>query len=205
MHADPCKVLVIDDHEITQSGLSLLLKDSDFELCGMLRSGAETLPFIQSEAVDAVILDLGLPDMPGLALLAELVAVYDLTVIVLTGVQDPAAYATAIKLGARGAVSKSDQATCILDALEAARLGNTYQSPEVKRLLAAQHTPDIVLTPRQMAILQFLANGETNKEIGYRLRIAPPTVSFHLKEIRQKLSVDNNKKILEKARTLALI
>ena len=89
--------------------------------------------------------------------------------------------------------------------MDAALEGDSYYSLDVQKLMNEQQPQAIDLTPRQMAILHFIAEGESNKEIGYRLRIAAPTVSFHLREIREKLDVPSNKKIIEKARELKLV
>jgi two-component system nitrate/nitrite response regulator NarL len=63
----------------------------------------------------------------------------------------------------------------------------------------------VTLSSRQMAILHYLAQGESNKEISYRLSIAQPTVSFHIAELRRKLDVPNNRKIVERAQELKLL
>lgn len=200
-----CNILIVDDHELTRSGLSLVLSAEPFRIIGRLRSGAEVIPFIQTEPVDIIILDLGLPDVHGLAVLAELVAVHDATVIVLSGEDDAASYAAAQRFGARAVVSKADPTDAIMDALQAVLDGSDYMSPTAHALLKKQGQPPIALTPRQMAILHFMAQGESNKEIGYRLQIAAPTVSFHMKEMRDRLEVDSNKKIVIRARELGLL
>lgn len=199
------KILIVDDHDLTHSGLRLVLEASPFEIAGALKTGAEVLPFVESVQIDVVLLDLELPDLNGLSILAELVAVHDATVVVLSGSDDAMSFKTAMKLGARAVVSKRDRSAVILTALETAIEGAEFYSSYIETLIANDDTPPIVLSPRQMAILHFIDRGETNKEIGYRLRIAAPTVSFHLREIRQKLNVDNNKKILQKAREIGLI
>jgi len=160
---------------------------------------------VQSELVDVIILDLGLPDVHGLAVLAELVAVHDATVVVLSGEGRASDFAAAMNFGARAVVSKADPTASILSALVAVLDGQSYHSKEVEQLMADWQQPGVQLTPRQMAILHFLAQGESNKEIGYRLQIAAPTVSFHMKELRERLDVTANKKIIVKARELGLI
>lgn len=201
----PCRVLIVDDHEIVRNGLSLLLKANDFEVAGIVKTGAEVIPFFQTERVDIILLDLGLPDVHGLTILTELVGVHDASVVVLSGDLDAATCDTALKMGARAVVSKSDPSALILKAIKEVELGRTYCTPALEVILANRQRPDIVLSPRQMAILHFFAIGETNKEIGYRLRIAAPTVSFHLREIREKVGVEHNRKIVEKARSIGLI
>ena len=59
-------MLIVDDHEIVRTGLSLLIKSNGFELAGVVKTGAEVIPFLQTEAVDIILLDLGLPDFHGL-------------------------------------------------------------------------------------------------------------------------------------------
>ncbi len=198
-------MLIVDDHEIVRTGLSLLIKSNGFELAGVVKTGAEVIPFLQTEAVDIVLLDLGLPDVHGLSILTELVGVHDASVIVLSGDLNAATCDTALKMGARAIVSKSDPSAMIVKSLREVQAGRRFCTPSIEHLLSDRRDLEIVLSPRQMAILHFFANGETNKEIGYRLRIAAPTVSFHLREIREKIGVEHNKKIIEKARAIGLI
>lgn len=206
MSASPaCRVLIVDDHEISRSGLTLLLEANDFEVAGTVGRGIDAIPFLQTETVDIVLLDLGLPDVSGLSILADLVGMFDASIVVLSGHLDGRTCETALKMGARAIVSKSDPSTVIIEALNAAMDGRTFCSPETASLLDEAALQEVKLSPRQMAILYFLAQGETNKEIGFRLRIAPPTVSFHVREIREKLSVDSNKKILAAAQSIGLV
>lgn len=202
---NPCRVFIVDDHEIVRTGLSLLLKSNGFEVAGIVKTGAEVIPFFQTELVDIILLDLGLPDVHGLTILTELVGVHDASVIVLSGDLDAATCDTALKMGARAVVSKSDPSAMVIKALREVALGRTFCTPAISNILSERRTQTVTLSPRQMAILHFFAMGETNKEIGYRLRIAAPTVSFHLREIREKIGVEHNRKIVEKARSIGLI
>ena len=203
--ADTTSILIVDDHELAVSGLRLLIQEPQYEIVDNLKTGAEVAQFFNTKSADIVLLDLGLPDVDGLTLLSELVAVHDATVIVLSGISDATQLISASKLGARAVVSKSDPSAVILEAINAVNRGEQFTSPYVSELFASAEPSNTTLSPRQMAILRFLAAGETNKEIGYRLRIAPPTVSFHLREIREKLGVDSNRKIVEAARVYGLI
>ena len=200
------KILIVEDHELTRAGLKLLLSQNPqaFEI-EFLDCGAAVMPFLNSTDVDIIILDLDLPDMNGSDLLAELIGVHDITVMVLTGRRDPKEFEFIRKMGTRAVVSKADDSKYIIEGLIEISHGQTYLSPTVKKALGTYQQPDINLSPRQMAILHYLGIGETNKEIGYKLGIAAPTVSFHLAELRQKLSVDNNKRIVPKARSLKLL
>src|SRR3546814_5700999 len=80
------KILIVDDHPITQSGLRLLLAVQDrYEVVGALDRGATVGAFVRSQPVDLVILDLNMPDVRGINILAEIVGSRDMTVIILTG------------------------------------------------------------------------------------------------------------------------
>lgn len=200
------KILVVEDHELTRAGLRLLLSQhtQSFEI-EFLDCGAAVMPYLKSTDVDIIILDLDLPDMNGSSLLAELIGVHDITVMVLTGRHDPKEFEFVRKMGARAIVSKGDDSQYIIEGLIEISKGHTYFSPVVEKALGRCEQPSVNLSPRQMAILHYLGIGETNKEIGYKLGIAAPTVSFHMAELRQKLSVDNNKRIVPKARSLKLL
>lgn len=200
------KILIVDDHPITQSGLRLLFsRDDKYEVVGSLDRGTTANAFVQSQPVDIVILDLNMPDVRGVNILAEIIGSRDMTVIILTGESQFREIDYALKLGARGAVSKADPLEEIIAACEAALAGDVYLSPRMREGLGRLGQSPVALSSRQMAILHYLAQGESNKEISYRLAIAQPTVSFHIAELRRKLDVANNRKIVERAQELNLL
>ncbi len=199
-------ILIVDDHPITQSGLRLLFSRHDkYEIVEALDRGATASAFVQSQPVDIVILDLNMPDVRGVNVLAEIVGSRDMTVIILTGESQFQEIDYALKLGARGVVSKADPPEEIIAACEAALAGDVYVSPQMREGLSRLAEAPVALSSRQMAILHYLAQGESNKEISYRLSIAQPTVSFHIAELRRKLDVSNNRKIVERAQELNLL
>lgn len=199
-------ILIVDDHRITQAGVRFLFASADrYTVVGALDRGATVNAYIQSQPVDLVILDLNLPDVRGVNVLAEIVGSRDMTVIVLTGETNIAEIHSALKLGARAIVSKADPLDHIVAACDAALAGEIYISPHISEALGKFDEPAVALSSRQMAILHYLAQGETNKEIAYRLAIAPPTVSFHIAELRRKLGVSHNRKIVERANELKLL
>ncbi|HMO76270.1 MAG TPA: response regulator transcription factor [Sphingopyxis sp.] len=199
-------ILIVDDHGITQNGLKLLFAGHPrYAVAGMLDRGATVCAFVQSQPVDLVILDLNLPDVRGVSVLAEIVGSRDMTVIILTGETLLSEIDYALKLGARAVVSKSDPPDQIVAACDAALAGDIFISPHMREALGRFNQPPVALSSRQMAILHYLAQGESNKEIAYRLSIAQPTVSFHIAELRRKLNVANNRKIVERAQELQLL
>ena len=199
-------ILIVDDHPITHSGLQLLFSNQPrFRIVGGLHKGSEVAAYLANHAVDLIILDLNLPDIRGVSVLAEIIGSRDMTVVVLTGESNVTEIDFALKLGARAAVSKSEPASEILAACDAVLAGEIHVSPKIGRALGRKEDGPVLLSPRQMAILHYLEQGHSNKEIGYRLSIAPPTVSFHIAELRKKLGVEHNRKIVERAQMLGLI
>ncbi|MGX5713313.1 response regulator [Sphingopyxis terrae subsp. ummariensis] len=200
------KILIVDDHQITQAGLRMLFQaHPEYIVVGALDRGATVAAFVQSQPVDLVILDLNIPDVKGINILAEIVGSRDMTVIILTGESAYGEVDYALKLGARAVVSKADPAEEVIAACEAALAGELYISPHMRDALGRHRQPPVALSSRQMAILHYLAQGESNKEIAYRLSIAQPTVSFHIAELRRKLEVANNRKIVERAQELNIL
>ena len=199
-------VLIVDDHELARCGIEMAVKSlTNAYVAASLSGGRDVLSVVQEQDIDIVLLDLNLPDMSGLDVLVQLTAVHELKVIILTGESQAGDFNFALKMGACGVVSKSDPVDCIRTAIDAVDQTPPYLSPVVTQLLGTQSKIAISLSPRQMAILHYLAEGETNKEIAYRLGVSAPTVSFHLKELRTKLEVRGNKKILNRALELGLL
>lgn len=90
-----CRILHVDDHELTRTGCALLVSGmKGFEVACELDRGAPVLSKVAAEPFDLVILDVRLPDMNGLSLLAELVGKYGLSVLVFTGQDDPKDFAS---------------------------------------------------------------------------------------------------------------
>ena len=114
-------ILIVDDHRITQSGLRFLFGSLDrYMVVGALDRGATVNAFVQSQPVDLVILDLNMPDVRGINILAEIVGSRDMTVIILTGESQYGEVDYALKLGARAVVSKADPPEEVIAACEAA-------------------------------------------------------------------------------------
>ena len=200
------RVLVVDDHTLTSQGIVMSVNAVEgFRVVGTLPGGRGVIETLQRERVDITILDLDLPDVDGFSLLAELCGGLDATVIVLSGTGRTSDFDRAFRTGARAVVGKADTGDDLELALIKARNGERYISNSIVARLETQNSPDISLPPRQLTILSMLSAGETNKEIGHKLGIAAPTVSFHISEIRKRLSVESNRKIVPRAKELGII
>jgi two-component system nitrate/nitrite response regulator NarL len=199
------RLLIIDDHELAHAGLRMLCATrDDLEIAACYQQAKPALSWLESNDVDIVILDLELPDLAGPSALAEIINAGRCDVIILTGANTGEVMRTCIELGAKGVVSKGDPVQHTLEAIDAARRGDRFLSPMIERLLADLKAPEIMLPPRQHAILQLLADGFSNKEIAYRLGIAAPTVSFHLAELRRRFGAASNLQLVDRARASGL-
>ena len=201
MTDDPIQVLVVDDHELARKGVLMTLSTSSRPIAMTEASSTrEALREVDRKRFDVVVIDLSMPGRSGHDLLSELVGRLDLTAIVLTGELGSDALQSADDLGARAIVSKADRTQSLLEALEAVLDGRSYKSTSVLKVLRRVPRRSVSLSPRQQAIVQYVADGISNKEISHRLGISGPTVSFHLSEVRKKLGVDHNRRVVEAAR-----
>lgn len=199
-------IIVIDDHELAHSGIRLLLTGSeDFRIVGCFTSARAGIDCAADHPGAIVLLDLEMPDLDGLSALGEILSRGIAKVVVLTGVTMPDMLRRAVDLGAQGIVCKGDPIEEALAALRAIASGERYLSRCARDLIARAAAAPVELSERQHAILQLLTSGCSNKEIGYRLAIKPPTVSFHLAEIRRRLNADNSRQLVERARAAGIV
>jgi two-component system nitrate/nitrite response regulator NarL len=199
-------IIVIDDHELAHSGIRLLLTGSDeFVLAGCFTAARAGVDCAAAHPGAIVLLDLEMPDIDGLSALSEIISRAVARVVILTGVTEPTILRRALDLGAHGIVCKGDPIDDALAALRAVAAGGRYLSQCASDLVAKATTPPVELSERQHAILQLLTSGCSNKEISYRLAIKPPTVSFHLAEIRRRLNAENSRQLVDRARAAGIV
>jgi len=189
------RIFLVDDHEMVREGLKLMLSHyDDIDVVGEAGTGREAVSRVSIEKPAVVLLDLQLPDMPGLEVLACLQQLpTPPAVLVLTVHDDDDFVIGAARLGARGYVLKHTSHEELALAIRRIASGELYFGPEVSgalvnldRRLQAQ----ALLTERERDVLRLLAAGLANREIGKRLYLSPDTVKTHLGNIYRKLGVD---------------
>ncbi len=196
----PLRVIVADDHEAVREGLRWMLRADDaVEVVGEAGDGNALLELLDAVACDAVLLDLAMPGVSGLDVLAALHAAgRSIPIVVLTMHDDASHVDRALALGASGYILKSAPRDEIIRALRAATSGGAYVQPSLAKPLLARHMVSdasaadedpIQLTPRQLQLLRALAAGGANKELAHELGISEATVKGYLKELYARLGV----------------
>ncbi|MFN3581886.1 MAG: response regulator [Pseudomonas sp.] len=202
------RLLLIDDHQIYLDGLSLTLQS----LCsGVIldhaHNAAEAEQQVAANTYDLILLDLQLPDSSGLALLQKLHKLDSLVPIaILTGSNSPSDLDAAMQLGAAGFISKTADGTTLLSAVTRLLFGEQVVigsgTQPMDRQSAAR---DMGVTPRQLEILDLLAEGLPNKVICQRLNLSEDTVKTHLKALFTTLDCHNRTECVSTARKLGLV
>jgi two-component system NarL family response regulator len=184
------RVLVADDHPVVRHGIIANVKPQpDMIVVAEAGDGIEALALIKEASPDVVLLDLRMPRMDGLNVLAEMkIARLPCKVIIMTTFDSEEDVKRAMKAGARGYLLKDSTQEEILEAIRRVNLGETYLPARiVQKVAEGMRKPE--LSPRQVEVLQWVAAGKSNKEIGAQLLIAEGTVKTHMKKVLEKLAV----------------
>ena len=182
------RVLSVDDHPLMREGLAALINDApDMTLAAEASNGREAIREFRAHRPDVALMDLRLPDMSGIDVLVAIRKEFpDARVVVLTTFEGDAEMTRAFKEGAAGYFLKTTPPQDLLEAIRRVHAGKKTVPREVGARLVEQLGED-PLTPREISVLQELAAGGGNREIGVRLSIAEETVKVHVKKVLEKL------------------
>jgi DNA-binding NarL/FixJ family response regulator len=200
MAADPIRVLIADDHPIVRQGLEIVINSQpDMRLVGQAANGNEALTLHRDLKPDVLIVDLKMPVMNGLEAIEQIKkSDPKIPILVLTNFTDDEMVISAIQLGVNGVIVKDTLPEQLLTALRDVYNGEKYLDPSVARKLMTKIqqsvTParlDHLLTGREIDVLKCLAQGLSNREIAFKLSISTRTVTTHVRNILDKLELDN--------------
>jgi two-component system nitrate/nitrite response regulator NarL len=189
--------LIVDDHLLFAEAIGQTLSSMGMTLVGIATSGEKALNVVREQRPDLVLVDVGLPDQDGIALgRAILAEAPDTKVVALTALEDDATMQDALRSGFHGYLTKNSEPGKFRRALESVSDGQVVFQHRVGRagvfgendsteaeLLARQ------LTPREIEVLQLLAEGAASPVIAERLAVSPNTVRTHVQGILTKLQV----------------
>ncbi len=193
------RILLADDHVLMLEGLARRLAE-EFEIVGTATNGLLAVELAEKLRPDAVVLDVGMPEMNGIETARRISRSLPAAKIVFVTQQlDPAYVRAAFQAGASGYVAKQSATTELLRAMHLVLSNHYYVTPhagseaaEYTRLHPGVNPAEMfgaALTPRQREILQLVAEGKTGKEISALLHISPKTVEYHRNCIMDHLGV----------------
>ncbi|MFC1996789.1 response regulator [Chloroflexota bacterium] len=199
MEDKPMRVVVADDHSLFRDGITSLLEAAGYEVVAQSSDGQGAVEAVQSTHPDLVLLDISMPKMDGLEALQLIKAEFPEThVVILTVSDDDEDLFATIRSGADGYLHKDLNASEFLEMLAglergeaaitrktAARLMSGFQN------LAEQTESADPLTEREIQLLRWMVEGYSNKAIAKELFISENTVKYHIRNIFQKLEVQN--------------
>lgn len=197
MNKDKIKVMIVDDHSIVRFGIrSLIEKNDNMVVCSEADSIKSLLMQLGNVSPDIIILDLKLPDGDGIIGIREIKKLdVNIKVIILTAYAEDTVIMEAVKAGADGYVLKNIDGRSIIKAITDVYSGlSVLDSNVVNNVVRAVKEGNIKqdnLTPQEMMILKYIAEGKTNKEIGECLYLSEKTVRNSVSKILRKIKVNN--------------
>ncbi|WP_313638675.1 response regulator transcription factor [Paenibacillus sp. FSL K6-0276] len=193
------RVLVVDDHVHAREAMcEILSMDDSFEVIGVVESGAEAIAFTAQWMPDLILIDIQMPVMDGLETTRRIKQEYPYVKIVIVTVSDEISHLLeALKQGAQGYLLKNLAPSTWIQYLQAIVNEEAPLSRELAFQILKEFTvPSVTdegesLTAREKEILSCVSSGSKNKEIALSLGISEHTVKNHLKNILQKLQLQN--------------
>jgi two-component system, NarL family, invasion response regulator UvrY len=188
------RVAIADEHKIPRWALArTLAAEPDLNVIAEADSVSATLAMLRAHEPDVLILDATLPDHSGFDVLSEIGHLEaGPFVVVLAPFAEPRYIARVLGAGAHAYVCKSDEPQRLLDAIRAVMRGEQVIPPGVEPLPAIDAHPARALTRREQQVMEMLARGMTNREIGDDLGISIKTVDTHRAHTLKKLELRNN-------------
>ena len=194
----PTRVLLADDHALVRAGIRALIGELEgIEVIAEAGSGREALRLTEALQPDILLLDIAMPALSGLEVLAETARRFPNVRVIILTVHEEGAYALqALRSGAAGYLPKSAGSSELQEAIETVARGEIYVSGEVARKSILQQAKGIEqsgllkrLTPRQREILTLMAKGSTMRDIAGALNISVKTVESHRAQLMERLDI----------------
>jgi two-component system NarL family response regulator len=184
------RILIADDHSVVREGLvSLVKRKSDMIVVGEASNGREAFDLWREHGPDVTLLDLRMPELDGVGAINKIRELDEnARIIVLTTFDGDEDIYRAIKAGAKGYLLKDSAREALMDCIRQVHAGETCIPPSLAAKLAERVSGE-ALSAREIEVLQRIAAGKSNKEIGAELFISEGTVKTHVKSIFSKLDV----------------
>jgi two-component system NarL family response regulator len=200
------RVLVADDHSLLRTGVANIInQETDLEVVAEAANGRDAIEAFLRHRPDVVLMDLRMPEMEGVEAIRRIREIDPhARVVVLTTYDADEDIARALQAGAKAYILKDIAADALVACVRDVLAGKTYLAPSAAAKLAERVT-QVQLTPRELAALRLLANGDSNKEIAAALEIAERTVKSHLAHLFEKLQVTSRTEAVRVATRRGLV
>lgn len=196
------KILIADDHKLFRQGLIGLIQTREdlVEMIGEAETGEEAVRMAEQLQPDVILMDIYMPEMDGLEAAKEIRARFpQIAIVMLTSSERDGHLYEAVQLGVSGYLLKSLDATELFDLLSSIIKGEPAMTramaerllKAVANRLADDEKGEQPLTERELFVLRLVASGASNQAIAEKLSISINTVKSHLKNILEKLHLDN--------------
>jgi two-component system response regulator EvgA len=190
--------IVVDDHPFIRSTVKMILKQEQFEVVAEADNGSAAMQLIRVHVPDLILLDISMPKLDGLETLNRIAALgLPVKVLVLTSLSPVFFSMRCMKAGAAGYVSKTDDLNELVKAISAVMSGYTFfpnltiNSVRREDVQASERKLIQSLSDRELAILQQLAKGLSNKQIGEDMLLSNKTISTYKSRLIEKLNVSS--------------
>lgn len=203
-------VFIVDDHPVIRLAVRMLLENQGYKIVGESDNGVDAMQMIRETRPDLVILDIAIPRLDGLEVLARFQSMaLPMKVLVLTA-QSPALFAIrCMHSGASGYVCKQEDLSELISAIKAVLAGYNYFPSQVLKGETESSKSEISLfrqvNDRELMVLQLFAQGRSNKEIASGMFLSNKTVSTYKKHLMQKLKVGTLVDLIDVAKRNALV
>lgn len=200
------RVLLVDDHPMIAAALTMLLRDSEYELLGRARTVAEANRQISALKPDLLLLDVNLPDGTGLDVLRKISRARSRPrVILLTAGMDESQLLNAADLNPEGMVLKTSDPSLLTQCMDAVVRGQRWVDPEIAertRQAEAKAASAPPLTRRERELVELVRQGLRNRDIATELGVTEGTVKVYLHAIFDKFHVENRTELALRAAEL---
>jgi DNA-binding NarL/FixJ family response regulator len=210
------RVFIVDDNRLLREGLvSMLAEQEDLVVVGAAASGRKALDQIKKLRPEVALVDIGMPDKDGIEVTQALYQDMPEVKVIILGMPDLTnEIMTCIEAGAVGYVLKEASFDYLVETIRSAQRGESFCSPRMAASLfsrvaelAGERIPQssVKLTPREMEVVNKIAEGLSNKEIAERLSVEAQTVKNHIHNILDKLQLQNRLEAVQYARERNLL
>lgn len=200
------RILLVDDHPVARHGIKSLLADRVKDaVIGEAPDASSALRQVEDGVWDLVVADLSMPGVSGLDLIKELRRVRPTLPTLVLSMHPPSQFARrSLSAGAIGYVTKDSQLDEFVSAIEHARRGRRYISPDTADLLLRQSArwespPHDSLSDREYQVLRLIGSGQTISDIGRDLGLSVKTVSTYRARVLDKLGMRTNAELMRYA------